>query len=72
VARLAGADISTVPLVHLDDIQEVAQGVDHAEGICMAPDGSVYISGEKGQIYRLEADDSAMEVASTGGWRMVL
>ncbi len=61
-----------MPLVHLDDMQQVAQGVDHAEGICMAPDGSVYISGEKGQIYRLEADDSASEVASTGGWTLGL
>jgi gluconolactonase len=53
-------------------MQEVAQGIDHAEGICMAPDGNVYVSGEKGQIYRLEADDSATEVTTTGGWTLGL
>jgi gluconolactonase len=60
------------PLVDLRDVQQVAQGIDHAEGICRTPDGTVYVSGEKGQIYRLEADDSATEVATTGGWTLGL
>ena len=38
----------------------------------MTPDGTVYVSGEKGQIYRLEADDSATEVTTTGGWTLGL
>jgi gluconolactonase len=38
----------------------------------MAPDGSVYVSGEQGQIYLLAPDDSAREVASTGGWTLGL
>jgi gluconolactonase len=38
----------------------------------MAPDGTVYVSGEKGQIYRLEQDGSASEVATTGGWTLGL
>jgi gluconolactonase len=59
-------------LVDLADMAQVGQGVDHAEGICMAPDGNVYVSGEKGQIYRLEADDSATEMTSTGGWTLGL
>jgi gluconolactonase len=53
-------------------MEEIAQGIDHAEGICMAPDGSVYVSGEKGQIYRLNSDDSATEMVSTGGWTLGL
>ena len=28
-------------LVSLDQMEIVAQGVDHAEGICMAPDGTI-------------------------------
>jgi len=58
--------------VALEAMEQVAQGVDHAEGICMTPDGTVYVSGEKGQIYRLEDDDRATEVASTGGWTLGL
>jgi gluconolactonase len=60
------------PLVDLAAMDQIAQGIDHAEGICMTPDGRVYVSGEKGQIYRLEADDSATEVTSTGGWTLGL
>jgi gluconolactonase len=56
----------------LADLEQVASGIDHAEGICMTPDGTVYLSGEKGQIYRLEPDDSAVEVATTGGWTLGL
>jgi gluconolactonase len=61
-----------MPLVELHEMEEIAAGIDHAEGICMAPDGTVYLSGEQGQIYRLEADDSANEVATTGGWTLGL
>lgn len=60
------------PLVSLEDMQLIAQGIDHAEGICMAPDGTIYVSGEKGQIYRVEPDDSATKVATTGGWTLGL
>ena len=38
----------------------------------MAPDGTVYVSGEQGQIYRIEPDDAATEVATTGGWTLGL
>lgn len=59
-------------LVALSEMEQVGQGVDHAEGICLAPDGAVYVSGEKGQIYRLEPDDSASEMTTTGGWTLGL
>ena len=61
-----------VALIDVAEMAMVGQGIDHAEGICMTPDGSVYVSGEKGQIYRLEADDSALEMTSTGGWTLGL
>lgn len=59
-------------LVGLDRMDQIAQGIDHAEGICMTPDGTVYVSGERGQLYRLEEDDSATEVTTTGGWTLGL
>ena len=60
------------PLVALDQIEQLGQGVDHAEGICRSPDGLIYVSGEAGQIYRLEPDDSATLVVTTGGWTLGL
>jgi gluconolactonase len=60
------------PLVPLHELEQIAPGIDHAEGICVTPQGTVYVSGEKGQIYRLLADDSATEAASTGGWTLGL
>jgi gluconolactonase len=60
------------PLVGLHQMEQIAQGVDHAEGICVTPQGIIYVSGEKGQIYRIEDDGSASEVASTGGWTLGL
>ncbi len=60
------------PLVSIDQLEIIANGIDHAEGICLSPDGHLYVSGEAGQIYRIETDDSATEVASTGGWTLGL
>jgi gluconolactonase len=43
--------------------------LDHAEGIAIAPDGGVWCGGERGQIFRVEPDGSAIEqVATTGGF----
>jgi gluconolactonase len=44
--------------------------LDHPEGIAVHPvDGSIWCGGERGQVFRIEADGSAMEqVASTGGF----
>jgi gluconolactonase len=60
------------PIVPLAQLEQIAAGIDHAEGICVAPDGTCYVSGEQGQIYRIEADDTAQEVATTGGWTLGL
>ncbi len=35
--------------------------LDHPEGIAVHRDGSIWCGGERGQIYRIEADGSAME-----------
>jgi gluconolactonase len=43
--------------------------LDHPEGLAVHRDGSVWCGGECGQIYRIEADGSAMEqVASSKGF----
>jgi sugar lactone lactonase YvrE len=43
--------------------------LDHPEGLAVHPDGSVWCGGERGQIFRVEADGSAMtQVASTDGF----
>jgi gluconolactonase len=43
--------------------------LDHPECVAVAADGSVWCGGERGQIFRIEPDGSAMEqVASTGGF----
>jgi gluconolactonase len=60
------------PIVPLDAMEQIAQGIDHAEGICVAPDGALYVSGEQGQIYRLDDDGLATEVTNTGGWTLGL
>jgi sugar lactone lactonase YvrE len=60
------------PIVPIDRLEQVAAGIDHAEGICITPDGSCYVSGEQGQIYLVGEDGAATEVATTGGWTLGL
>lgn len=43
--------------------------LDHPEGLAVHRDGSVWCGGERGQIFRIEADGSSMEqVATTEGF----
>ncbi len=63
---------SMAPIVPLEQLEQIAAGIDHAEGICLAPDGTIYVSGELGQIYRVDDDGTAHEVATTGGWTLGL
>ena len=43
--------------------------LDHPEGVAVAPDGSVWCGGERGQIFRVDPDGASItEVASTGGF----
>lgn len=60
------------PLLRLDQLEMFAHGLDHAEGIAVAPDGTIYVGGEAGQLYRVTADDGIEEVANTGGWLLGL
>jgi gluconolactonase len=45
--------------------------LDHPEGLAVHPDGSVWCGGERGQIFRVDPDGTAIvEVASTGGFSL--
>lgn len=63
------------PLLPADAIEVFYDGtltepqLDHPECVAVAADGSVWCGGERGQIFRVEPDGSALEqVASTGGF----
>lgn len=60
------------PLVELSALTTLAEGVDHPEGICTTPDGTIYVGGEAGQIYRVDANGVAEEIVSTGGFLLGL
>jgi len=43
--------------------------LDHPEGVAVGADGAIWCGGERGQVYRVEADGSSFEqVADTGGF----
>lgn len=52
-------------------LEVVAPGLDHPEGICVTPDGSVFVSGEAGQLYEI-VDDEPVERLTTGGFLLGL
>ena len=41
--------------------------LDHAEGVAVHPDGSVWCGGEAGQIYRIAPEDAALELRVADG-----
>jgi gluconolactonase len=60
------------PLVPIDQLEMFAHGLDHAEGIAVTLDGTVFVGGEAGQLYRIHSDDTIEEVMTTGGWLLGL
>lgn len=53
----------------LSDVQVLATGLDHPEGIAAGPDGMLYAGGEAGQVYRIDpADGTTEQIADTGGF----
>ena len=56
-------------LLELAALRVLANGLDHPEGIAVAPDGMLYAGGEAGQLYRIDpAAASHEQVAATGGF----
>ncbi|MGB2709899.1 MAG: SMP-30/gluconolactonase/LRE family protein [Conexibacter sp.] len=58
--------------IPLDRFEVLSEGLDHPEGICCTPDGTVYVGGEAGQLYRIEADGTATELLRTDGFLLGL
>lgn len=56
----------------LEELETFAEGLDHPEGICQTLDGTVYVGGEDGQIYRIEPDGTPTELTRTGGFMLGL
>lgn len=54
--------------IGLDQIDVVAEGLDHPEGVTVGPDGLLYAGGEAGQIYRIDSDRKLTVLANTGGF----
>jgi gluconolactonase len=52
----------------LDRLETFAHGLDHPEGICQTLDGTLYVGGEAGQLYRIEPDGTPTELSRTGGF----
>jgi len=52
----------------IDNVQIVADGLDHPECVAWHPDGSLWAGGEAGQIYRIDPKGRVEEVANTGGF----
>jgi gluconolactonase len=52
----------------LDQLETIATGLDHPEGVARGPDGRVYAGGEAGQVYAIGEDGAVLEIASTGGF----
>ena len=46
--------IDVTKKLNVDKVEIIAAGVDHAEGITITPDMTIYCGGEAGQIYRID------------------
>jgi sugar lactone lactonase YvrE len=52
----------------LDRFSELADGLNHPEGVCWNPfDGLVYAGGESGEFYAIDLDGSVRQAGSSGG-----
>jgi len=71
---LAAATMSSKPILDIAAARVFVDGVDHAEGVAVHPDGSVWCGGEAGQIYRIPPEGSSlnMRVADGEGFTLAL
>jgi sugar lactone lactonase YvrE len=65
-------DVTTSALFPIEEIEVLGDGLDHPEGICVANDGTIYVGGEAGQLYRIETDGSPTELLRTDGFMLGL
>ena len=55
-------------LMRIEDFAPFVEGLDHPEGVAAGPQGEVYAGGEAGQIYRIDLNGDAEQIATTGGF----
>lgn len=56
------------PLIPIRRFRSFAEGLDHPEGLAFDRDGLLWAGGELGQIYRINRQGKAQEVARLGGF----
>lgn len=59
--------MAQAPLFPTERIELVWQGIDHAEGLAIDHDGTVWCGGEEGQIYRGRLDAAPEHIATVPG-----
>jgi gluconolactonase len=52
----------------IESLETFAEGLDHPEGICETLDGTLYVGGEAGQLYRITGDGAPEELLRTDGF----
>ncbi|MBU3643502.1 MAG: hypothetical protein FGM48_06205 [Candidatus Nanopelagicaceae bacterium] len=60
------------PILELSALHEFVSGLDHSEGICLAPNGNIYMGGESGQVYEVGPDKKLNIIANTDGFLLGL
>jgi gluconolactonase len=56
--------------IGLEKLEMFAEGLDHPEGIAIAPDGLIFVGTEAGGIYTIEGDEPPRQVANAGGFAL--
>jgi gluconolactonase len=54
-------------LVDIGSVEQIWAGIDHAEGLAVAADGTIWCGGEEGQVYRGQVEGSPQNVATLRG-----
>ena len=55
-----------------DTVRIIGGALDHPEGVCVGPDGTLYTGGEAGQVYRIPPGGEPEQYACTGGFLLGL
>ena len=58
------------PTIPLDRFEVFAEGLDHPEGLAFDREGTLWAGGEQGQLYGIDREGRAREVARLGGFNL--
>jgi len=61
-------------MTSMHDVNMIATGLDHPEGVALGPDGMLYAGGEAGQVYRVDPNAATVELVTSveGGFMLGL